>query len=608
MGHEKPVQHKGSEKFARKSERELFLDRMNLVAPWSELLALVEPHNSPGEDAESGAGLSILLRTYLVQQWFNLSDAGTEEAFYESPVLRRFVGVDLRVAAAPEESEIRGFRQRLEEHDLGSKVMAAVNRYLDERGIRLTSGANVDAIILDAPPPLEPRMSEPASPIHEAREDYQRYVADDKGMDAFSGAYSMDAETAAAASRDRSNGWTSANGTGKVIPPIPGVGVLSVAVISPDRQRRAATTRALSECHKGPIREFVSYPPNLEEISRTLNRDFDVVIVDLDSNSEYALNLVKSIGINAQATVMVFSAQTDPELLLNCMRAGAREFLTLPFAPGVMAEALVRASALRSATRPSAKADAKLLVFLSAKGGSGVTTLACNFAVSLAQDTVRKTLLIDLNLPLGDAAINLGIRAEHSIVGALQNFKRLDASFLASLLEGHSSGLSVLAAPSQLAPTHVSDEAIDRLLEVARQEFDYVVVDAGSKLDLQSTRLFDESAAVYLVTQVGIAELRNSNRLIARLSAAGSPKLEIVINRYDPRGMEISEEHIAKALTRPADWKIPNNYAAVRRMQNTATPLMQEDTEISRAIRQMTRAVTGQPPLPEKKKVFSFFR
>jgi pilus assembly protein CpaE len=159
----------------------------------------------------------------------------------------------------------------------------------------------------------------------------------------------------------------------------------------------------------------------------------------------------------------------------------------------------------------------------------------------------------------------------------------------------------VLAAPSELAPTHVSEDAIDKLLEVACQDFDYVVVDAGSKLNLQHTRLFDESATVYLVTQVGLAELRNSNRLISRLSTAGSPKLEIVINRYDPLNLEIDEEYITEALTRPAQWKIPNDYAAVRRMQSTATPLIQDDSVISRAIRQMTRAVCGQPATPEKK-------
>ncbi|MGA3082581.1 MAG: AAA family ATPase, partial [Terracidiphilus sp.] len=308
-----------------------------------------------------------------------------------------------------------------------------------------------------------------------------------------------------------------------------------------------------------------------------------------------------SICIKGLATVMVYSAQADPEMLLRSMRAGAREFLTLPFNPGAMAEALDIASALRSAVRPLKKAGGKLMVFLSAKGGSGVTTLACNFAVSLAQESGQETLLIDLNLPLGGATINLGIKAKNSIVSAFQDFRRLDSRSLASLLEKHVSGLSVLAAPSELAPAHVSEEAIDKLLNVARQEFDYVVVDAGSKLNLQIMRLLDETATIYMVTQVGLAELRNSNRLISRLAGTGSPKLEIVINRYDPLNPEIDEEHVTDALTRPAEWKIPNDYAAVRRMQSTATPLMEDDSEISRAIREMTRAICGQPDLQETK-------
>ena len=386
-----------------------------------------------------------------------------------------------------------------------------------------------------------------------------------------------------------------------VDPALPGAGALSIAVISPDAKRRDAALRALRECQTGQIQQFASYPLGLDEAHRNLNRDFDVVLVDLDSDPKYALELVRSISINGLATVMVYSAHANQDLLLRSMRAGAREFLTLPFDPGDMAEALVRASALRSAARPPKKEGGRLLVFLSAKGGSGVTTLACNFAVSLAQESGKKTLLIDLNLPLGGAAINLGIKTEHSIANVFEDFRRLDSSLLASLLEEHDSGLSVLAAPSELSQTEVSLEAIDELLEVALQNFDYAVVDAGAKLDLQHTHLFDESATLYLVTQLGLAELRNSNRMISLLSAAGSPKLEIVINRYDPLNLEIAEEQITQALTRPAEWKIPNDYAAVRRMQSTAIPLMQDDSLISRAIRQMAKSACSQPALPEKK-------
>jgi pilus assembly protein CpaE len=386
-----------------------------------------------------------------------------------------------------------------------------------------------------------------------------------------------------------------------------GAGPLSIAVVSSDDKRRGDAVSALGEYPGARIQEFFSCP-SADDLAQMLGHSFDVVIIDLDSDPERALDLVEAISVQGLATAMVYSAHTDQEMLLRCMRAGAREFFTLPFTPGTVVEALVRATAIGSAEHAPKKANGKLLVFLSAKGGSGVTTVACNYAVALAQDSGQKTLLIDLNLPLGDAAMYLGIKSQYSTLNALENPSRLDANFLADLLVQHRSGLFVLAAPSELQTMQASDDAIDKLLEVAGQEFDYVVVDAGSRLELQHTRLFDDSAYIYLVTQIGVPELRNSNRLIARLSAAGGPKFTIVINRYDSRIHEIAEEDIQKALTKPAEWKIPNNYAAVRRMQNTAVPLTEEDTEIARAIRQMSRSMCGQPALQEKKKGFSFFR
>lgn len=393
------------------------------------------------------------------------------------------------------------------------------------------------------------------------------------------------------------------------IPDTLSAGALSVAVISPDAERRSAAVRALNECQHSQIQEFDCYPSNSDDAPQILGNDFDVVLIDMDSNPEYAVDLLESIcSTHGRATAMAYSAVPDPEIMLRCMRAGAREFLKMPFDRGVMAEALVRASSLHLAALPEKKTGGRLLVFLSAKGGSGVTTLACNYAVSLAQESEKKTLLIDLNLPLGDAAIDLGIRASYSTINALQSSGRLDSRFLATLLVQHDSGLFVLAAPTEFASVQVPDDAIDKLLEVACQSFDYVVVDAGSRLELQHTRLFDESSTIYLVTQIGIPELRNSNRLISKLRGSGKPKFEIVINRYDSHSREISEEDITTALTKPAEWKIPNNYALVRRMQNTATTLMQENSPISSAIREMTRAVCGKMDTPKKKKKgFSLF-
>jgi IS5 family transposase len=128
------------EKHGRKSKRELFLDHMEQVVPWGELLALVEPHYPKAGNGRQPVGLAIMLRTYFLQQWFSLSDPGMEEAFYESPVLRRSAGVDLGVAAAPDETTILRFRHLLEQHDLGGQMLDTVNHYLDSKGIRISTG------------------------------------------------------------------------------------------------------------------------------------------------------------------------------------------------------------------------------------------------------------------------------------------------------------------------------------------------------------------------------------------------------------------------------------------------------------------------------------
>ncbi|MGA2535065.1 MAG: AAA family ATPase [Terracidiphilus sp.] len=391
-------------------------------------------------------------------------------------------------------------------------------------------------------------------------------------------------------------------------PAATGSEALSIALIGPDVARRKEAASALLLCDGVEVREYADYPASLGDVPRLLDQQSGVIIIDLDSKPEYALELVEHICSLSSSTVMVYSSKPDPDLLVRCMRAGAREFLTPPFVHSTMKEALHRASGRRSATRMQRKTGGRLLVFLGAKGGAGVTTLACNFAVALAQESGQSTLLIDLDLPLGDAALNLGIVTEYSTVNALQDAGRLDASFLNKLLTKHSSGVSVLAAPGKFPQFHASNESIDKLMTVARQEFDNVVVDVGARLDLTDSALFRDAFTIYLVTQAGIPELRNSNRLIGQFFTAGSsPKLEIVVNRYEPRSLGVSDDAITKALTRPPTWKIPNDYASVRQMQNTATPLAMGDSPISKLIREMAISICGQRATQPKKKGFRLF-
>ncbi len=386
-----------------------------------------------------------------------------------------------------------------------------------------------------------------------------------------------------------------------------GGGSLSIALIGPNERQRWALATALAKCPGTNVREFSSYPTSVDDAPRLLEQAFDIIFIDLDGDTEFALDLVDSISVNETATVMVYSASSDPNLVVRSMRAGAREYLTAPFDEDTIAEALVRAAA---AHRPSAqgpqKKPGRLLVFLGAKGGSGVTTIACSFSIALAQNPSESTLLIDLALPMGDAALNLGIAAQYSTDDALGNADQLDATSLRGLLVKHQSGVSVLAAPSKVPEVDATGESIDKLMTVARQSFDNVVIDVGSRLDLMNTSLFSLATTIFLVTQAGISELRNSNRVISRFFRGDGPNLEVVINRFQAGSPGVTEEVIDKAIERPVRWKLPDDYAATREIQNSASALTPSNSAISRMILEMASSVTGRPVPEDKKKALSF--
>jgi pilus assembly protein CpaE len=391
------------------------------------------------------------------------------------------------------------------------------------------------------------------------------------------------------------------------VPPALSGDGLTVALIGPDEGRRYAVASALTGAPCRVSQQLSSYPEP-DHLPRLAKQDLDVILLDLDSNPEYALELVESLCHSTQTTVMVYSAHLDSEIMLRCMRAGAREFLTYPTTPNAIAEAMVRASARRSAVRPGTKENGRLCVFCGAKGGAGVTTMAANFAVSAAKETGEKVLLIDLDLPLGDTALVLGLNAQYSTVDALQNSGRLDTNLLSRLVAQHDSGLHVLAAPGNFVAFDLAQAAVNKLIQVGRQEYNTVVVDAGSRFQLKGSAIFGQEAVVYLVSHVGISELRNSNRIISELFPANLPRVEIILNRYSSSALGVDDEHITRALTRPAQWRIPDDRQTLREMQNTATPLVQGDSGVARVIKQMARNACGLNAEPEKKKaLFGLF-
>jgi len=381
---------------------------------------------------------------------------------------------------------------------------------------------------------------------------------------------------------------------------------LSLVLLGPDDKGRLAMTKALA----GPqatVAQTYSVYPDVDELTELIKRDYDVAIVQLDPDPEAALDVIETLCSSSKTlTVMAHSGRENAQLVVRCMRAGAREFLADPLLPNTVSEALVRAAVRRDEVRRKTVALGKLLVFTGAKGGVGVTTVASNFAVALVERA--KVALIDLDRELGDAAMTLGVPTPFTALDALSNPRRLDGDLLSGLLAKHSSGLAVLGGPDTIPATQPSNEGLARLLHVARENFAYVVVDTGASSSGWHESLFEVATTVYLVAQVSVPDLRNANRFITRyFSGLGREKLEIVLNRYVARNFEIDEAAITKALTQPAKWKIPNDYTTAQRAQNTGTAIALQKNHMARAFTQMAEAARGEALGWEKKKRFSFF-
>ena len=134
------------------TRRERFLGEMDAVVPWERIEALIEPYYPKAGNGTQPMPLGRMLRIYFMQQWFNLSDPGAEDALYDSESMRRFARIELVDDAVPDETTILRFRHLLEQHKLTEQIFALVRGLLEQKRLLLKSGTIVDATIIDAPP------------------------------------------------------------------------------------------------------------------------------------------------------------------------------------------------------------------------------------------------------------------------------------------------------------------------------------------------------------------------------------------------------------------------------------------------------------------------
>lgn len=165
----------GYERKTKRTRKREFLDEMNLVVPWAELVALIAPH-APAPGTKGGRppfAVETMLRIHFLQQWFNLSDPAMEEALYDTPMFREFAGLDMGEDNLPDESTILRFRHLLERHNLSLQILATVNATLSAKGLLLKSGTVVDATLIAAPSSTKNSSGERDPEMHQTKKGNQ---------------------------------------------------------------------------------------------------------------------------------------------------------------------------------------------------------------------------------------------------------------------------------------------------------------------------------------------------------------------------------------------------------------------------------------------------
>lgn len=161
----------------KRTRREQFLAEMDQVVPWARLYALIEPRYPKGSPAGGRPPLPLerMFRIYCLQQWYNLSDPGAEEALYDSITMRQFAGVSTDEDIIPDETSILNFRRLLEKHQLTERLLGEINAHLSERGLLVGKGTIVDATIIDAPSSTKNAKKKRDPQMHQTRKGKQWY-------------------------------------------------------------------------------------------------------------------------------------------------------------------------------------------------------------------------------------------------------------------------------------------------------------------------------------------------------------------------------------------------------------------------------------------------
>jgi len=304
------------------------------------------------------------------------------------------------------------------------------------------------------------------------------------------------------------------------------------------------------------------------------------LLLDLDSDPVEAMRVLRDVSAYVpDARVLVASERREPDLILEAMRAGAADFLSLPVDRQGLEDALVRAQRRGGTETGPVGARGRVISFVSAKGGCGATSVAVNLAVALTAHPARagrSLVLVDLDAPGGDVSAMLQLAPTYSLADVAANTHRLDMDLLTSMLVKDNSGIQCLAACGEgenaTSMTAIGPDRLAAVVEFLREHFDTVVL-AGGGMGESEMGALNLAHMVHVVTTLDFLSLRRAQTLIDRLRAFGvtGDALRIVVNRLE-RGGDLTMSDARQALDAPVVWSIPSDPRTAERAVNEGVP------------------------------------
>lgn len=326
----------------------------------------------------------------------------------------------------------------------------------------------------------------------------------------------------------------------------------------------------------------------------------DLVIVGFDSDFDEAIRVGTQIHLEQARVVMVaLASRTDNNKIRAAMRAGYREFVTLPD------DAELLRQALHEATFREGVADdgGAVTAFWGSKGGVGTTLLSVNLSSELAP--VHKVCLVDFDFTMGDAASFLDLNPAQTINDLVRNLHRLDERMLSAHVSVHPSKLHVLAQPSDLnGREEVSGDIAMRILTMLANGYQHVVVDCGHGMDDAVMTAITVADHILLVATHDVPGIRNTMRRLQMIENLGIEKerVRLVLNHWDKRNTTLSLQVIEDRLRREVDVVVSEDKLALKGV-NEGKILRELDrkAQITRDIEALVGLVTDGDPAQEKK-------